>query len=529
MTQIPLLFNPAHASLEELEATFVARRPQLERLERDLLADARKKTRRHWQLVGRRGIGKSHFCELLGRRLVRDHGWAVVRISEEHLRIGSVGELLEEIVIRLERCIQSPFAHIQQISDVEELAIDRIRRWRTEHNTEVLVILESLETLLDRQLRDRRSQGRLREILTRDPPFVFLGTAARHAAATVQHAAPFYDFFQTLTLETLSLEEVIELVVARARWDRDNVLLSRLETVRARVHAVFHLSGGNPRSALALYAILKQGLTKDFYHQLLKLLDDATPHYQQQLTSISPQMGRILTEMALARDAVTPAEIARHCRIPVNHVTANIAKLVAEHVVRPTGRPDKRRRFYDINDRLFRLWMQMREDRATDQRLRFLSEFFQRWYEGRPDTAGAPASRAAEVSTYRLLQDLLDAPDATSPSFTTIVEQIATDAPRAELQAAFVAWMPGAARTHPGGATRALRAYQALRDRGLLPSDLVPYSAALELREAPARLAALSPELREAVELLEEASRTVPPRGSGGRVRPRRANASGAT
>src|SRR5512140_1630191 len=154
MTHLPLLFNPARAPLEELEATFVARRSQLERLENDLLADAQKKTRRHWQLIGPRGSGKSHFIELLARRLVRDHGWAVARLPEEHYQIGSVGELLEQIALHIEHSDQSPFAEIKHASDLEELALDHIRRWQREHRTPILVILENLGTLFERQLRD---------------------------------------------------------------------------------------------------------------------------------------------------------------------------------------------------------------------------------------------------------------------------------------------------------------------------------------------------------------------------------------
>lgn len=401
---MPLLFNPARASLEELEATLVARWPLLERLESDLLADTRKKTRRHWQLIGPRGSGKSHFSEVLARRLVRDHGWAVARLPEEHYQIGSVGELLEQIVIRLEQSNKSPFVGVKQLSDLEDLAIDRIRQWQLVNKKPILVILENLGILFERQLRDRRSQSRLREILTRDSPFILLGTATSYVDATVQHTAPFYDFFQVLTLEDLSSNAVAELVEARARWNMDEMLLSRLETVRARIHAVFHFSGGNPRLVLALYSILKQGFTNNLHTQLLKLLDEVTPYYQQRLADISPQMGRILAEMALASDALTPADIARQCRMPINHATANVAKLVAERFVRPIGRPDKRRRFYEVNDRLFRLWMQMREDHTARQRLRFLSEFFQHWYEGHPDEIRHAAVRVAEA----FWQDLQD-------------------------------------------------------------------------------------------------------------------------
>ncbi|HWO23311.1 MAG TPA: ATP-binding protein [Kofleriaceae bacterium] len=405
MSTAPLLFNPSRASSEELEATLVARRPLLEKLEEDLIADSKKRTKRHWQLIGPRGSGKSHFTELIARRLSRDHGWAVARLPEEQYQVGNLGELLEQIVIRLEQLKDSPLEDVKDFHALEELALDRIRAWREKHKKPILVILENLGSLFERKLRDRRSQSRLREILTRDPPFVLLATATSYVDATVQHSAPFYDFFQVITLEDLSSDEVTDLIEARAQWDMDELLLTRIDTVRARAHAVFHFSGGNPRLVLTLYSILRRGFTDELFTQILKLLDEVTPYYQQRLNDISPQMGRILAEMALSGQALAPSDIAKRCRMQVNHVTANIAKLVSERFVRPTGRPSKRKRSYDLNDRLFRLWMQMREDQAARQRLRFLSEFFQHWYEGHPDEVRAAASRVTAAFWQDLRSD----------------------------------------------------------------------------------------------------------------------------
>ncbi|HEX2843825.1 MAG TPA: hypothetical protein VHP64_01115, partial [Candidatus Limnocylindria bacterium] len=227
-----------------------------------------------------------------------------------------------------------------------------------------------------------------------------LATSTSHVDATVRHDAPFYDFFQSITLEELSPEEVVALVEARARWDMDELLLARLEVVRARAHAAFHFSGGNPRLVLALCAFLRRSPTDELYTHVLRLLDEVTPYYQQRLGDISSQTGRILAEMAISGSALTPSEIARRCRMPINHVTANIAKLVAERFVRPVGRPDKRRRNYDLNDRLFRLWMQMREGHSARQRLRLLSEFFQRWYEGHPGEVRRTGADLAEASWH---------------------------------------------------------------------------------------------------------------------------------
>lgn len=401
----PLLFNPARASFNELEQTFVGRRALLDQLEADLLADAKGKTARHWQLIGPRGTGKSHFTELLGHRL-RERGWAVVRLPEEHYQVASVGELLEQIVVRLDHLELSPFRDTASARDVEEQGLDYLRRWRKQHAGPILVILENLGLLFERQLTSVREQSRLREILMRDAPFVLLTTSTSYLESTGRHAAPFYDFFHVHTLDELSRTEVANLVEARARWDQEEALLRDYGSVKARLDALYHLSGGNPRLVLALYSIIRQGITSELHHQLLKLLDDVTPYYQARLRDITPQMERVLIEMALADGPLTPSELARRCRMATNQVTANVTKLVAERLVRPGSRPDARRRYYQVSDRLFRIWLQMREDTTAKQKLKFLIEFFQSWYRDSIDVLKKDVDRLGDAFWSELRQGL---------------------------------------------------------------------------------------------------------------------------
>jgi replication-associated recombination protein RarA len=303
-TSQPLLFNPSRVSLEELEETFVGRWALLRQMETDLLDDAKKNINRHWLLIGPRGSGKSHLTELLARRLGRDHNWPVVRLPEEQYQVADLAQLLEQIVIRLEQLSTSPFSG-RSSRDVQELALDRIRTFKTKRGTHIVVILENLTKFFQRKLNRQSEQKRLREILSRDAPFVLLTTATSFVEATLQESAPFYDFFHVLTLDDLSQEEVASLIEARAKWDREETLLSSPDLVRSRVEAVYHFSGGNPRLVLDLYSILRRGITDDLHQQLLKLLDEVTPYYQARLDDITPQMERVLSEMALAEQRLT--------------------------------------------------------------------------------------------------------------------------------------------------------------------------------------------------------------------------------
>lgn len=398
----PLLFNPTQASEQELEQTFVGRWPVLEQLEHDILADAGPGTTRHWQIIGPRGSGKSHLTELLSRRLAR-LGWSVARLPEEHYKVAGLADLLEQIVIRLGGG-KSPFIGEKDSSRIEELGVAWLREHHKKAGKPAVVILENLGVLLERKLTSSRDQSRLRELLMRDPPFTLVSTSTSYVDATVRHDAPFYDFFQTITLEDLSREDVTSLIEARARWDQDRDLLAKLDEVKQRIEAIYHLSGGNPRLTLALYGVLRGGVTQKLHTQMLELLDQVTPYYQARLNDITPQMVRIVTEMALAEGPLTPAEVGRRCRLATNQVTSNVNRLVQERFVRAGARPDMKRRYYEITDRLFRLWMQMREGDEPRQRLQFLIEFFQRWYSGQPKQAEQAVLRVADEFWIQLEQ-----------------------------------------------------------------------------------------------------------------------------
>jgi DNA-binding MarR family transcriptional regulator len=381
-----LLFNPSQASTEELESTFVGRHSLVERLERDFVHDQSQRTPRHWQLLGPRGSGKSHLTEVLSRRMRSRHGWRIARLPEENYQAFSLGELLEQIVVRSDPSAEgSPFSSTTDDGELQDRAVDLLRRRREDTGRPLMVVLENLAAVFERQLRSVRDQARFRDILTNNPPFVLVATSTSQSDATVKHSAPFYDFFHTLYLDDLSQADITELVKARADWDHNAALLSNFDRVKGRIEAIYHLSGGNPRLALALYRVVDSGVTTELHQQIMKLLDEVTPYYQSRLNDIPPQAARVLTEMAISDTVVSPAEIARRSRMQTNQVTAHINRLMDERLVVQGGRPDARSRLYELKDRLLRIWLQMRESVGVAKRLRFLAEFFERWYAGRSE------------------------------------------------------------------------------------------------------------------------------------------------
>jgi energy-coupling factor transporter ATP-binding protein EcfA2 len=379
-----LLFNPSQASTEELESTFVGRHDLLQRIEGDLLRDRQERLVHHWQIVGPRGSGKSHLSELLARRMRSRHGWRIARLPEENYHITSLGEFFEQILLRADPSIVP--AELNAIEDDLQLQARVIAHLKEIHKSTdrpLLVIVENFSAMLDRQLKSLDVQNRLRNILENDSPFVLIATSTSLSGATSKPTAPLRDFFENIVLDDLTRVDITQLVRARADWEGNTSLLADFARVKNRVEAIYHLSGGNPRLALALYRVVQHGVTSELHEQIMKLLDEVTPYYQSRLNDIPPQAARVLIEMAIADSVIPPAEIARRCRMPTNQITAQIGKLLDERLVVHGGKPNGRSRLYEIKDRLLRIWIQMRESVGAPKRLRFLAEFFEHWYADR--------------------------------------------------------------------------------------------------------------------------------------------------
>lgn len=400
MSRGPLRFNPREAGTDELSATLVGRHALIDELERRLVEDAAAATWRHWLVVGPRGVGKSHLCEVLSRRL-RARGWTLVRFPEEHYRIHGLARLLEEIFVQASGQ-PSPFLDEPRADVVIEKALSALRRLRASSSRPLLVVLENLGMLLEQRMRDPADHARLRAILQHDPPFTLFATSPVWLDSTTQEGAPFYDFFQTYDLADLSADEVVELVRRRADHDlpADDPLRVSLSVPRgeaeARVRALHMLSGGNPRLVLVLYEVLRAGLSRDTRSQILQLIDDVTPYYQARLNDLSSQLQQVLTELCLAEQQITPAELARRCRMETNQVTANLTKLQRLRLVEPGERVDGRSRYWVVRERLLRIWLQVRERPEASARLVFLVEFFRVWFEGDRDGAEKHAQRYGE-------------------------------------------------------------------------------------------------------------------------------------
>jgi DNA-binding MarR family transcriptional regulator len=384
-------YNPRETPQAELEATFVARQPVLEDLLRDLRERANAPTNQHALIIGPRGIGKTNLLLMIRYAVGSDEALANAYIplqtAEEEYSIASLRDLFAKILsLLIEKEPDSKLvAAIETIEAEEddehaaERAIEAARAYANHAGKKLLLLADNLHLILDEQISDDAELGRLRDVLMNDSFLVLIGAAPTYFKEVSGHERPFFNFFRVIELDDFSAEQMTELLRRRAEQDDNRTLLEHMDEAESRVKAIHHLTGGNPRLGLMLYQLCTAGELPEVRTAVHALLDDVTPYYKHRLEALAPQGRRVLDTFARLGRPATPTELAEETRLSVNQINAVLQRLKERGFV--TVGPQKRRKktYYMVSERLFRIWHQMRFT-PSRRRLQFLIDFIRVWY-----------------------------------------------------------------------------------------------------------------------------------------------------
>jgi tetratricopeptide (TPR) repeat protein len=422
-------FTPSLMSPEALEAVFVQREPLAQRLVDLIRESVASRSSQHTLLIGPRGIGKSHMVALVYHRLrndaeLRDH-LLVAWLREEEWGVGSFLDLLIRILQALR--FELGEAGLEELSSLYDLApaeaerraVELLSRYVGERT--LLIIAENLDDIFAGL--GSAEQRRLRAFLQEHNRISLLATSQSLFNGVSLQTSPFYGFFRIHHLDELEFQDAVRLLVQIAEFTGKPDLAASLQAPegRARIRAVHHLAGGNPR----VYVVFSQFLTRDSLEELvdpfMRLLDDLTPYYQSRMAWISPQQRKIVDFLCDRRGAVAVKEIARHCFI--SHQTTSSQLKALKELGYVSSVSAGRESYYELREPLMRLCMEVKRHRGEP--IKLFVEFLRSWYsrgelEARLDFAPsgsvadrtyllkALVSREGEVSDPRIRACLKD-------------------------------------------------------------------------------------------------------------------------
>ncbi len=366
-------FSPHLATSQERSETFVGREAILE----DLLDRVSKpdSDARHCILIGPRGIGKTHLLLLLADRIEADEAlasrWAVIRFAEEEYSITSLAELLLKIVESL------PDGNARDIGRDVDLALAHVLDFSAKSGKRILLLMDNIHLYFN-QFPDA-DIGRMREILISKPIFLIIGGAPSYFKQMTGYEEAFYNFFEPVHLGELASGEVEEMLRLRAEFEDKQDFLEEFDQCQPKIRAAAHLTGGNPRLILMLYQVMCESGIVEAADAFKQLLDELTPYFQGRMDGLPPQQRKVLDTLASQESPATPTELAELAGMRVNAVTSQLTRLKDVGYVQQVRRRKSRSTRYEVTERLFRMWREMRTD-AGRGRLAFLIRFLTLWY-----------------------------------------------------------------------------------------------------------------------------------------------------
>lgn len=389
------IYRPSRMDGDLLETLFVGEERHrladaiVERVERALQSQERN----HTLVVGRRGAGKTHLVSLVAHRLATGPTTpapVVAWLPEDPLLIASYRDLLEHIVSWSE-----PAITVDEGAAVDELeaAISAASP------APVVVICENLDQILTGI--GPEGQHRFRSFLQNDKSVLLIATSTALTSDLVDGEVPFYAFFTTSHLEPFGADTAATMLTRISEHEEGASIAPYLASERgqARLQAISHLTGGQPRMWAMLGGTLTVADLEDLVGLLTRRLDSLTPYYQEQLARLAPRQRQVISALARANHPLNAKALAETIGIDERTVSRTLHDLRHRQWVTQIQGPfadllnDKRIRFYELSEPMVRVMFQLNETRSGKP-LEVVGEFAALWFE--PQEAPEPHPHVVE-------------------------------------------------------------------------------------------------------------------------------------
>ena len=414
-----LRYNPHMWNDRELEAIFVVRTAELERLTHRLLQAKPQEVQQHLLITGQRGMGKTTLLRRLAlevkRRPELSSRWLPVTFPEEQYIVSNLYEFWLNVLDLLLDRLESLDADPQELLTIEreagalgalppeareEAALEILKNYMLKHEQGLLLLVDGTDQLFDSLAKsdpgpDKNANAttlwRLRKSLSHIPGFFWVGSGFQALESYHQYNGAFLDFFSLIELRSLGLEDMrlVLLTLAetfglgpdlRGREARERMRFD-LDRSPERLKALRTLTGGNPRTSIMLYDLFAAGSEADLRNDLNTLLDTMTPLYQSRMDNLSQQPRKIFAHLMAAWTPQTAAELGQAAGLAVNAVSAQLNRLENWGLVEKVATSDKKRILFQASERLFNIWYLMRlAPRRLRQPFIWLIQFMRTWF-----------------------------------------------------------------------------------------------------------------------------------------------------
>jgi tetratricopeptide (TPR) repeat protein len=389
------LFNPGRLTDEEIELSFVTRIAFFQYIFKKIIAEKHNSIPQHHLVIGQRGMGKTSLLVRIAVELrkqpYRDN-FIALTFPEEQYNIDRLSKFwlncLDALADALDRENQTEFTKVldAEIDGIakshhqENNAIYAIfEQWTKKINRRPVLLVDNLNLIFDKISKEEQHQ--LRAILMSNNAPIMLGASATTIDDTVDYGAAFYDAFSIQYLKKLTLDESIEVLQNLAKITGKKDFEQIIYKNKARLGALYELTGGTPRTISMLFPLIQDGFSAEIQTDLDALLDVVTPLYKARFEELPAQLQVVLDAIALHWEPMTIEQLRNVTQLENAQLSPQLKRLVDVGWLQKLDAFEAKGSAYELSERFFNIWYLMRRSSRRQKReLYCLSKFLESMY-----------------------------------------------------------------------------------------------------------------------------------------------------
>jgi TPR repeat protein len=382
------LYQAANSSNEAIKQNFLIRIAEFELIIADLHTKKGNDPTQHELILGRRGSGKSTLLKRIQIEIEEDVDlfakYIAINLAEEQAAIYRLSDLwfevLQELMLKLEakKKLQD-FDSFDENQDYTRYLYAEIHELLRGSQKKVVLLLDNLDRILESFDDDGHL---LRETLLNYNDLQIIGGSTRMDEHFWQYDKPFYEFFRRHRLEGLSFEEIRLLLNHWSNAMQLPVLKDFALRNRGKIEAIRIFTDGLPRALQFFIQILLHDSTLYGFDYLRKVMDRATPLYQERLNNLTAPQRKIILEMAFWWQAAPTKVLVEKCRMEGKLISSYLKQLERFGIVETLNTGNKNH-LYRISERFFNMWLIVTQGNPEQKRhAKYLTLFLETWYGG---------------------------------------------------------------------------------------------------------------------------------------------------
>uniref|UniRef100_UPI004048A36E tetratricopeptide repeat protein n=1 Tax=Roseivirga sp. TaxID=1964215 RepID=UPI004048A36E len=391
MQQYQARYQAANLSDKESKDSFVVRQKEFHRVMEDIRSSKPGDSMQHYVFVGRRGSGKSTLLRRIQAEVNLNeelkHHYLVVNLSEEQAGIYQLYDLWDYVLRDLEQ--QGIIREAVDWQDYEEdmkaythALFNSMQAKLKEAGKQLILLIDNIDRIF-KAIRNGKGgdSSLLREQLMNHNLVRIIGGSTVMSEDYWRYDMPFYDFFNIKRLKPLSIEEIKGLLNHWAEQQNIDDIKNLLEHNPGKLQAIRMLTDGTPRTMLLFIDMLINRPHQNGYDYLRRIIDEATPIYQERLDQLPSQQQKVLTELSFFWEAVAVEKLIPVCKMQSKILSAQLSQLVKARLVEKV-KGDTKNLAYRLEERFFNLWLLMTQGGPKQKReVKYLTIFLESWYD----------------------------------------------------------------------------------------------------------------------------------------------------